>query len=473
MSIEHNDDLARAKDALTIFRLWEAAALPGPVPQHDGMYRSPFREERTPSFSITKGGRVWCDFGGDAAAKGGVWEFAQRCPCWAGAANDNAAMAKVLIEVSGIMPTRPRAAGAGETAAPAVDPRLERAAKTIERRERLSQAVDAAYARREAALRPGVEWRFLPAWPVFVAERYDEGRSVLLSDARRASELAKARGWPEEWVWELLDRELLSCPWERWSDPADQHARRQKAFRVDFPVVDQVGSELTVNLQPVGYHQRMYIPARGGERERKQWIFVPSFPKEAARSEFERKIVCCGLERGLKYEPGEGGMRATFLPPLPFVLGDLQRPRLLVLLEGQWDAITFFGACGWFHDTTPASGVAVFGIRGVQGMDVFLAYWSRWLRWHKPLAWVIAQNDPASLAWRQAPVVQPGELQVPSLADRLAHAGCRDVKLSWLRPNPTWGKDFNDYYRAGRPTLEAMWRWMDRVGVTGANGGWA
>lgn len=60
--------LEMAKERLTIPLLWERLGLPG-TPRRAG--RSPFREDRTPSFSIYAGGRRWMDFatgaGGDAA----------------------------------------------------------------------------------------------------------------------------------------------------------------------------------------------------------------------------------------------------------------------------------------------------------------------------------------------------------------------------------------------------------------------
>ena len=80
MAYAPNDDLRRAKEAVTIFQLWAAAGLPGVPPTQDDMVKSPFRDEKTGSFSITKRGKVWRDFGGGPTDKGGVWEFAQRCP---------------------------------------------------------------------------------------------------------------------------------------------------------------------------------------------------------------------------------------------------------------------------------------------------------------------------------------------------------------------------------------------------------
>lgn len=63
--------LERAKAALPLWEIWARLGLPNP-PHRDGSCRCPWREDRTPSFSIGKGGTVWHDFtegeGGDAVA---------------------------------------------------------------------------------------------------------------------------------------------------------------------------------------------------------------------------------------------------------------------------------------------------------------------------------------------------------------------------------------------------------------------
>ncbi|HYC63734.1 MAG TPA: hypothetical protein VEC14_03300 [Reyranellaceae bacterium] len=470
-----NSDFSRALEALTISTLWRAAGLPGPIPTKDGIVKSPFREERTGSFSIGGGGKVWKDHG--SGASGGLKDFARLA--WPNLSDDD--LRERIIEASGVLRNaapgrRPDqdgvaiAAGVAGAAAP-VDPRLIKAARTIERNAAARRAEQAIYDEREAELRPTMpEGRaFIPGWPECVSERYAEGWEHMRTDRKVVEALAAARGWPVAWADEIHARELVSYAWERWSTAGERWARRQKAFRVDYPLFVGVGPALQVTLQPVGYHQRFFTPARGDKPERKGWIYVPSFPKEQARSELERAILEVGRERGLKSDP-KTGERDQFIPPLPFVMGELERPRVVVLLEGQWDAITFFGACGWFHDTATPPPVAVFGIRGAQGMEPFLLYWRRWLHQHAPLAWLIADNDAAGGTWRDAPAAETGQLAPPSLAEKLKAAGCSDVKVSWLKPGP-WGKDFNDYYRAATPSPEKMYRWMDRIGVLAAVGG--
>lgn len=482
MSGETQSDFSRAIAQLTVFTLWREAGLPA-APSKDGQYKSPFREERSASFSVLGGGKGFKDFGSDQ--KGGLIDFAKLA--WP---NKNADEIKeLLIDLAGTRSVRPPAAAGkvvpfDKDAPPAVgpsvvvaptDPRVLKAAKTIERNAQLRQAEAAIYEEREEQLRPYVNERkaIVPAWPDFVAARYAEGVAQLVADRKRQEQLAQDRGWPLAWVEELLALELVSYPLERWTEAGQRYARRQKAFRVDFPQVVHYGAAgAGANLVPIGYHQRFFKPGQGDEKARKGWLYVPSFPKSNTRSDFETAIVKCGLERGL-HAGDETNRPDGFIPPLPFVMGDLEKTRTIVLLEGQWDAITFFGACGWFHDTSPPAGVAIFGIRGAQGVDNFLGYYQNWLQANRPLAWLIADNDNAGKAWREAPAAEPGKLQPPSLAERLEAAGCRQVLVSWLRPDPTWGKDFNDYYRAAKPTPTVMYKWMQKVGVLDAMGGWA
>lgn len=53
--------IPEAKVRLTIPSLWALLTLPGDPPARDGVYRSPFREERNPSFSIFANGTRFRD----------------------------------------------------------------------------------------------------------------------------------------------------------------------------------------------------------------------------------------------------------------------------------------------------------------------------------------------------------------------------------------------------------------------------
>jgi hypothetical protein len=53
--------ISEAKNRLPIFALWKILNLNGEPPAKDGVYRSPFREERNPSFSIFANGTRFKD----------------------------------------------------------------------------------------------------------------------------------------------------------------------------------------------------------------------------------------------------------------------------------------------------------------------------------------------------------------------------------------------------------------------------
>lgn len=463
MAYPLNDDLKRAIDVLTIFRVWAAAHRDGavleaaPASDRDDQYKSPFREDgKTGSFSICHQGRGFKDFGGDGK-KGGIWQFAQMC--WPN--KEPKVLAVDLIELSGISTTQPPKAAAPGSAPAPIDPSIERAAKAIDRSARVRAAEAAVYEDREKLLRaPSVKPS--PAWPARVREHFLEGIQHMRDERDRVAHLAKSRGWPEAWVFELMELEQVSYPWERWARAGEKYAARQAAFAVHAPRFKMAAT----SLDAVGYHQRFYQPAGQGKPESKGWLYVPSLPKNGPRSPLEEQLVAYGETLGI-----EKNERRALVPPLPFVLGDVQKPKTIVLLEGQWDAISFFGACGFFHDTTPADGIAVFGIRGAQGTDAFLGHWALWLERVKPRVWVIADNDAAGGAWREAPPAEPGLPRPPSLSERLVAAGCRAPLVTWLKPG-TWGKDFNDYFKAATPGPEKMFKWMRSVGIIAENGGW-
>lgn len=468
MSYPDNDDLDRALQALDIFTVWQIAHRDGvvtqPAPQRDGVVKSPFREDGARgSFSVIHGGKGFKDHGGDGI-HGGVWRFVELC--WRNESKGETA--KRCIEMSGITPTPPPARMAGPAApgaAGAIDPALARAAKSIERRQRTQEAENRVYEEHEKKLLPPV-FRPSPVWPACVAARWDEGVADLAGDARRMAEVATARGWPVQWVEELALAGLMGYPYERGATPGAKWAARQKAFIVQQPRLTAAG----VELDAVGYHQHWYVPERDGQPAAKGWLYLPSTPKKAPRSEYEKEL----LAYSIAFAAVRAGATGALVQPLPFVIGDLRAPKLIVILEGQWDAITFYGACGWFHDTAVNPGVVVFGIRGAQGLDAFLGAWAVWLRRNRPRAWVIADNDAAGGTWRDQPPAEIGLPRPPGLGDRLIAAGCgggerdeaRAPVISWLKKG-NWGKDFNDYFKAfnGKLGPEKMRAWMRTLGV--------
>lgn len=482
MSYPENDDLKRACNLLRIRDVWAVAYSDGvvltPPPDRDGLTESPFREDgKRGSFSICYDGHGFKDFGGNGL-KGGTWKFHELC--WPSL--DKGDRAKALIELAtrhGFVPTAApvRSAGAGGSqsgAAVEIDPRLEKAAKALDRRDRAREQERLAWEKAESGLHAPAP-KAVPAMPPFALDHYQEGVTHMKDQVKRTAQLAEERGWPVAWAEGLVKAGLVSYPWERWARVGQRWAARQKAFLVQAPRLASMGR---VKLEAVGYHQRFYEPATDGRPEHKGWLYVPSIPQKGARSTLEEQLMDYGRSLGLEWD--ERKRAPALVPPLPFVLGELSvDPKLIVLLEGQWDAATFYGACGWFYDDEtaeepPLSGVMVFGIRGAQGMEAFLSHWGPWLRAWKARAWVIADNDAAGGTWRDAPTAAPGMPRPPSLADKLVAAGCRDPLVSWLKRNPARpaDKDFNDFYRAARPTVEQMKKWMRAVGVLSGTNQW-
>lgn len=459
-----NDDLSRAMAALTIFDVWRAALTDGcisePAPMRDGVGKSPFREDKKGgSFSISKQGKAWKDWaiGED---KGSIWGFGLRC--WPQLPKKE--LADKLIDLSGIIRTprpQPRAPAQASEQSPAiVSPELKKAASFLKRKNAKQAAIDRLYDQRALAMTSSMDWRRVSPWPPFVAKHWAAGLQTLRDEPSRVKKLAERRGWPFEWVWELIESDLLSVPVERWSR-ADRQVH-QLAFRVDQPIIKGTA----VVLDPIGYHQRFLVHRQGADAPEKKWLFLPSTPRKDPANDFERDLLAHSAEHNSTPDQPR-----SLVPPLPFVLGDLNAPKLLILTEGQWDAISIFGACGWFEDASPPQGVAVFGIRGNQGTEAFLTWWREWFARVNPTVWVIADNDAAGKSWREQPSAPVGQIRPPSLADRLRHHGAKNVITSWLKPG-TWGKDFNDYYKAAKPTRAAMFKWMRRVGVINERGDW-
>jgi hypothetical protein len=108
-SFEGESPLEAAKQALDIFSLWEALYLPG---RPGKSCRSPFREDRKPSFSIFDNGRAFKDHSTGEA--GGLVEFVQLA-----AGLDNSEACRYLIELS----------NTGSVAAPTIQRRPTRESK--------------------------------------------------------------------------------------------------------------------------------------------------------------------------------------------------------------------------------------------------------------------------------------------------------------------------------------------------------
>ena len=71
----HHHDIPALKDRLLIPEVWQRLRLEG---QPAAKCRSPFREDKNPSFSITKDGRRWKDYG--TGQGGDVIDFIASAP---------------------------------------------------------------------------------------------------------------------------------------------------------------------------------------------------------------------------------------------------------------------------------------------------------------------------------------------------------------------------------------------------------
>lgn len=456
MSYAPDDDLSRALARLTVQDVWRRAGLPDCPRDGNIVVPCPWRENRkSPSFSICHRGKGWKDWGNADAGwtEGGVWQFAAKVTGLGGKE-----LADQLIEWAGIVRT-PRfrdaatraAAKAGtgkmEDVVAELPPELRRAVKRQEQARELREAEGRLHEEMERARAPKMAARNVPAWTPVVRARYLEGWREMGREPRRA-EWAEARGWPVAWVDWLVQEGLVAMPWLPWAEPGEPRAKRGKAFRVDMPTWDDAGDFR--GLRQVGYHQQFWT------EHGKAWAYTPSMPSaERRRSVFLREMVEAELARGVREDAGD-----ALVPGLPFVVPGTLPARLLVLAEGQWDAITLAGAAGWLEsDTAWPDGVWLFGLRGSSGLDPFLAWWRPLLVAARPAVLVLADNDAAGMRWSQpGPPKVLGGPRPPSLGEKLRAAGASRVEIARVRPEH--GKDFNDYFRARRPSALDIARWF-------------
>lgn len=311
---------------------------------------------------------------------------------------------------------------------------------------------------------PSVERRKLFGWSKEVRTLWEAGENP---DDRFTEELVAARGWPMRWLRWLLDEHLISWPALPWNDDTSA-----VALRVDGP--KRFGSGPISELAPVGYHQRFEI------RGEKSWAYVPYLPAEDKRhTDFQHEMVAAETAR-------RDDLDVAMCPGLPFVMGSPVGVRFLVITEGQWDAVTFAGACGWLEsETTWPEGAMVMGARGANGVDTLLAYWGEWLEATVPAILVLADNDTAGKRWDEPQPLDkelPGSPLLPTFAQKLLkRPGATEAEPEWVararkvtvqRINPTYGKDFNDYWKAKRPTPAQMMAWLRTLGYLGSKGEW-
>jgi len=143
----------------------------------------------------------------------------------------------------------------------------------------------------------------------------------------------------------------------------------------------------------------------------------------------------------------------------------VKKPRLVIITEGQWDALTVYGALGGLNiDGDGVEGVLCMGVRGIKGTAALLAAWGPWLRAVRPVVWLLPDNDTAKTGAAWYPPGRAVERVAGKVyfSEQLTWAGARRVVVTPLRVG-AGGKDFNDYFREAKPSLSAMWEWMGQL----------
>lgn len=144
-----------------------------------------------------------------------------------------------------------------------------------------------------------------------------------------------------------------------------------------------------------------------------------------------------GEKPSWRFRPN-GREHGQSIPAMPFIIGEFTTARLLVITEGQWDAITFALAAGWLgQDAAWPDWVCVIGIRGANGINPFLTHYAaHWPR--NPKCFLLADDDTAGTTWFESSNGQP------SFADRLADR-CMEVHVQVV----SGAKDFNEAWKHG------------------------
>ncbi len=207
-------------------------------------------------------------------------------------------------------------------------------------------------------------------------ERWCEGCAFLAENTEEQFKIAEWRGYTVETVKRLAAAGKIGLPRHRGA--------RRVAFAVE--AVDANG-----RMFLAGYHAR--VPSRSKEND---WLFV--------------------------YEPK--GIGAW-----PFVLGDPSTARVLVILEGQWDAIAFADATGYLG--LDGKKICVMGIRGASS-------------WRKALAHKWEERDTQIFLWSDADEAGVAWHAPENFASFLLPRTRALHGLSWKGC-----KDFNDAHRRG------------------------
>lgn len=384
---QEDDILGRALNSVSVLNVAQSLG-------HNlrlGANHSPFREDKKPSFAVLHDGSSFKDF--STGDKGGCWNYLRLAkPDW-----PNAEIARHLIHLAGLSDNRST------------------------KRPNKTQLRETNRRRRKAAfkkLKQGFDLKQIedtPKWSKEISGYYREGNRFLENSPSTIAKLCESRAWPSSWGELLAEVGKWAYVKEPWSD------KRQVAFLVEKPILSEDGRHC--DMIPVGYHQRFYN-INGG----KQWVFVPYIPTEdKASGDFRTTLT----------------QQRTRCRPYPFVVGKLCEPSIVVILEGQWDAITFWGAAGFFDEAPLCDKVCCFGLRGVESANNYLFKYGPWLKANNPKVLCIADNDTAGEAFHKDIKRDDGTV-APSLSNRIQHLGVDHV----VGTNCDSVKDFNDAYRA-------------------------
>jgi hypothetical protein len=175
-------------------------------------------------------------------------------------------------------------------------------------------------------------------------------------------------------------------------------------------------------VQRVAQMRQMGMPVYRGMRREAFPVWVPG-GAAGGGADFQAgyHVHTKELKGRFRFEPSGIGS-------WPFVIGKPQSCKVLVVLEGQWDAISFYDALS--DETEFPEGVAVVGVRGASSWRKLMVYdWGQ-----KVQAFVFADGDTAGQAW-----MDPDSL-----------AGALRLRCRAVHPficNEDGAKDFNDIHR--------------------------
>ena len=398
-------NVALALDRLTINDLCGPLGLPQYTEGKAAL--CPFHKEKSGSFYVHKGGKTFKCFG--CSVGGGLLDFVRaRHPAW-----DKRQVFDFVVERAGLSDRQPSKADKAKRARMQRDIRAKAQKAAAAELQRIPELTNA------------------DPWAPEIAQRWQAGNDLAATDNGARSRLCASRGWSQEWHKDIVKRGLIAYPYLPWADPGTRNAGRGWAFPVQVP---DFTSGKGYTLYNVGYHQRFSFD----HGKTKQWVFIPYIPAESkARNEYTKALHAAGRRCNA----------------FPFVTPCEHPPRAVVIVEGQWDALTLRYAIGY---SVP---VLILGLRGASGILPLIAAWGEYLKREALPVVLIADGDAAGGQW-----FTTRNHSAPCFADRLERGlGLRVVKKQ-LRP-AEWGKDLNDLHKRQPITREAFTEFLNSEGL--------